>query len=497
MVMRKKIQRTLWIVGILLLITIVHLSSFVISYGKIWRDHNPLVLMDVSRLQKATVMKVERATKKEQLQAIVKEANEKGWKLSIAGSMHTQGGHTFYDNAVVLSMKDFDDVLELDTAAKTIRVEAGATWNEVQEYINPHRLAVKVMQSSNIFTVGGTMSSNAHGRDLDATSFVETVDSFRLLKPNGVIVNVSRTENPDLFRLVIGGYGMFGVILDATIRLTDDVILERDSRVMDYKEFPDYFEKKIQAQSGVALMLVRPSIHTGDAFLREMTVTTWKTSDIAEPANIRDLGVESHVIRDKFFFGLSRSYDWAKDLRWYLQKKIELSPAKRNFISRNNAMRPPETPLEFLDYYSTRNTDILQEYYVPVRNFIPFMDSFRNILQTEKMNVLSSTIRYVKANDETDLSYCPREDCFAVILMSNVSLSKEGQAHAEKVTQQLVDAALRQDGTYYVAYQLYPTHEQMHRAYPRAKKVFDRKRFYDPEERFMNKFYEKYGKISE
>jgi hypothetical protein len=77
--------------------------------------------------------------------------------------------------------------------------------------------------------------------------------------------------------------------------------------------------------------------------------------------------------------------------------------------------------------------------------------------------------------------------------MSNVGLSTNEQAHAERVTQQLVDAAIQYGGTYYLTYQLYPTPEQLHRAYPRASYAFERKRFYDPAETFMNQFYKKYG----
>ena len=54
--------------------------------------------------------------------------------------------------------------------------------------------------------------------------------------------------------------------------------------------------------------------------------------------------------------------------------------------------------------------------------------------------------------------------------MSNVGLSSEEQAHAESVTQQLVDAAIENGGTYYLTYQLYPTPEQLHRAYPKARR---------------------------
>ncbi|HYX81300.1 MAG TPA: hypothetical protein VE714_02835, partial [Gemmatimonadales bacterium] len=67
------------------------------------------------------------------------------------------------------------------------------------------------------------------------------------------------------------------------------------------------------------------------------------------------------------------------------------------------------------------------------------------------------------------------------------------QASARDVTRRLVDAAIEFDGTYYLTYQLYPTADQLHRAYPNARRAFERKRFYDSDELFTSQFYEAYG----
>jgi hypothetical protein len=102
-------------------------------------------------------------------------------------------------------------------------------------------------------------------------------------------------------------------------------------------------------------------------------------------------------------------------------------------------------------------------------------------------------VRYVSPNATPALAYAPKRPAFAIIQMSNVGLSADAQAHARAVTQQLVDAALAFGGTYYLTYQLYPTADQLHRAYPNARRAFERKRFYDPTELFSNQFYETYG----
>lgn len=477
-----------------LLVVIAYASTFAISYGDLFRSDDTLLAADVARLAPARITQLEHARDVEQLRAVIADARARGLKVSIAGSRHSQGGHTYSAGGVRLNMRSFNRVLAIDTLARTITVQSGATWDEVQRAIAPRGLAIKVMQSSNIFTVGGTLSANAHGRDLDVTQVVEVVQRFNVLLADGRVIDVSRTTQPELFSLVIGGYGMYGVILDVTLRLAPDELYEQRSAVMDYTDFPRHFAERVQADTSVVLMLARPSIDPDSAeFLREIVVATWHRAPAGRTASYV-LTEEANVLRDRFFLGLSRRFDWAKSLRWSLQKKIELGAGERRLVSRNNAMRPPLAPLELLHYTSRRNTDIIQEYYIPVEHFVAFMDRFRDILRTGRMNVLSSTVRYVSPNATPQLAYAPSRPAFAIIQMSNVGLSPDAQSHARAVTRRLVDAALECGGTYYLTYQLYPTAEQLHRAYPNARRAFERKRFYDPGELFTNQFYEAYGR---
>jgi decaprenylphospho-beta-D-ribofuranose 2-oxidase len=472
----------------------LYASTFVVSYGELFRANDPLLRTDVARIAPAKVERVSDAQEVEQLQTVLRDAKARKLKVSISGSRHSQGGHTYTAGGVVLNMRRFNRIRAIDPSAMTVTVESGATWDEVQRALAPRRLAVKVMQSSNIFTVGGTLSANAHGRDLDVMQAVDVVKRFGLLLADGSVVEVSRTTNPELFSLVIGGYGLYGVILDVTLQVTRDELYEQRSVSMDYTEFPGYFAQHIKSDPEIVLMLARPSIDPDSGrFLRELVVVTWRRAGGSQSGNF-SLTEEEHVLRDKFFFGLSRRFDWAKSLRWKLQKRVELGAGAARIVSRNNSMRPPLAPLELLDYRSRHDTDIIQEYYVPAESFVPFMDRFRRILTDGDLNVLSSTVRYVAPNATPALAYAPHKAAFAIIQMSNVPLSAEGQARAESVTRQLVDAALDYGGTYYLTYQLYPTAEQLHRAYPNARRAFERKRFYDPDEIFSNQFYEKYGR---
>ncbi|HEV8613509.1 MAG TPA: FAD-dependent oxidoreductase, partial [Gemmatimonadales bacterium] len=179
-----------------LLALVLYASTFVISYGDLLRAHDPQLATDVARLAPARVARVDTVLGVEQLRAALRDARARGLKVSIAGSRHSQGGHTYTAGALVLNMRGFNRIPAVDPAAMSVTVESGATWDEVQRAIAPRGLALKVMQSSNIFTVGGTLSANAHGRDIDVMQVVDVVERFRLLLADGSIVEVSRDQNP-------------------------------------------------------------------------------------------------------------------------------------------------------------------------------------------------------------------------------------------------------------------------------------------------------------
>src|SRR4051812_41756180 len=171
--MRAMKRRALALLAVVAAGLVLWLSSFVLEYDRWLIKADPLSRPDVARLLPAKVGRVERIHDVEQMKALLGEAKQKNLKVSIAGSRHSQGGQTYTDDALVFDMKGFNQILALDEKAKTLTAQAGATWDDVQHYVNPRRLAVKVMQSSYVFTLGGTLSANAHGRDLATTSVVE------------------------------------------------------------------------------------------------------------------------------------------------------------------------------------------------------------------------------------------------------------------------------------------------------------------------------------
>ncbi|WP_285767128.1 FAD-binding oxidoreductase [Peribacillus sp. SI8-4] len=449
---------------------------------------NHPIAEDISRLMPVKMKAIKAEDDEGALKKIVLEAKENDDPISIAGMQHSQGGQTLYPNGILLDMKNHNEILDLDVSEKRITVQSGATWADVQEYINPYGLALKVSQSQNIFTIGGSLSVNVHGRDIRHHALIETVESFRLLDAKGQILTVSRKENSELFSAVIGGYGLFGIILDVTLHLTDDELYQIKTKSLHYEEYTSYFKKEVLQNSEVKMHLARISVAPG-SYLDEMYVTDYyEANDQTKLPAYNALKRETIVAVPKFFLGLSRYNDWGKEQFWKIQESYT---AKLNgtMISRNNVMRSDSA---FMDYSNPSKTEVLQEYFVPVDQFADYIDDLRNVLTDEKdFNLLNITIRYVEQNDESLLSYA-KDDMFALVMLINQGTDDKGKQHAEKVIRSMIDVALTHDGSYYLPYYGYPTKAQFNEAYPHAVEFFHLKKKYDHDDRFMNLFYKEY-----
>lgn len=449
-------------------------------------DQDPFLITDYSRLHPVKVERVVQGQEEEQLVRLLQEARDNHLTVSIAGQRHSQGGHTYYKDGIVVDMTSFNRILSLDPAGRKIRVQAGATWKDVQDAANPYGLSVKTMQSQNIFTVGGSISINAHGRDIRNGSLIKSVESFRLLTADGQVKQVSRTENSDLFPLALGGYGLFGIILDVTLTLTEDEVYRVSTEKVTVEEYGRYFMNQVQSDPDIHMHIARISV-APDSFLTDMYAINYKADTQLPLEKYNQLKTtEDWVIPTKLLFQMNRASEWGKNVFWTLQQWY--FNQQQTVISRNNAMRSES---EFMEYREAGRNDLLQEYFIPVGEFSSFVRSFGEVLRDEHLNLLNITVRYVNRDQEAVLSYAA-EDMFALVCLFHVPLSDEGQAAFKRSVQSIIDRVIAHRGTYYLPYAAYPEKAQFKAAYPRYTEFWDKKSKYDPEGRFKNYFYEQY-----
>src|SRR5438552_2837573 len=158
--------------------------------------------------------------------AAIAAAKGENRAVCISGGRHAMGAQAFATDGVLIDIRKLDRVLGFDMERGLIEVESGTQWpkllaelTEAQRGRAKQWAFAQKQTGADRLTMGGCLSANVHGHGLTLPPFVGDVESFKLLDAKGELFNCSRAENPELFRLAIGGSGPFAVTYSVTLRL--------------------------------------------------------------------------------------------------------------------------------------------------------------------------------------------------------------------------------------------------------------------------------------
>ncbi|WP_079242543.1 FAD-binding oxidoreductase [Chryseobacterium indologenes] len=418
-----------------------------------------------------------------QLHQIIKYAKEKNLKISIAGAQHSMGGHTIYPNGILLNMLPYKH-MELDKKNNILTIGSGALWEDAIKYLDKHGKSIAVMQAFSSFSVGGSMSVNGHGWQKNLPPISSSVVSFSLMDQSGKILNCSREENPELFKLVIGGYGLFGIILDIKLKVVDNVALQYKYIRLSTDKYPSYYKKFISGNPDVNLVFGRLRI-SDKHFLEEATINYF------EKANEKPLPLPLQNAKNeetkRLVFRSTVNSEYGKRLRWDLETGLN-KMTKNAVYSRDELLNDHVSLIENKD---PNSTDLLQEYFIPERNFSQFIKDIKPVLKSSGLDLLNITIRAVNKDEDSYMNYA-KEEVFGFVFLFNQKKTEKQERAMKLLTNHLVDIALKNEGTFYLPYRLHIGREKMRKVYPQAESFFELKRKYDPSEIFDNKFYQHY-----
>jgi FAD/FMN-containing dehydrogenase len=445
---------------------------------------------DFSRMNRAKVSQVVETGKdtdetEKQLIETVKYAAKNKLHISIAGKKHSMGGQTIYPGGIVVDMLPFKNMW-LNKRRKILHVQTGALWSDIIPYLDKHKLAVNIMQSDSPFSVGGSISVNCHGWQHDSQPIASTVDSFRILLANGKIVRCSREQNKELFSLALGGYGLFGIILDADIKVVPNERYSYNRQVIPAKDYISKYREMVSSNSDIKMAYGRISV-APDSYFNEAIIYYMK-NEPTKDGSVPKLIVDSKI--DQITRGIFRGSvgsDYGKNLRWDAEKNLQpLIDSK--YYSRNQLMNGD---VKGYVNQSNDNTEILHEYFLPPENFNSFLNILKTTVKEYHTDLLNITVRNVKEDTDTFLRYADKE-MFALVLYFNYKRTDDADKNMEKMTQKLIDSALDLQGKYYLPYRLHATNEQFLRSYPQAGEFLALKKKYDPDLLFQNMLFMKY-----
>jgi len=441
------------------------------------------VVNDITQLNPIVVDRVIAPTSVEQICAVVRSTRG---PISIGGGRNSQGGQTATEHGLQLDMRRFDKVVGFDPGKKAITVQAGITWREIQETIDPFDLSVGIMQTYANFTVGGSLSVDCHGRYVNAGPIVFSVRSIKVVLADGDVVVASPAAHSDIYYAAIGGYGGIGVIAEATLALTDNTRVERRSAVMPIGDYKDYFFAHVRSSPTAVF-------HNGDIYPPGYDVVravTWSQTD-------RPVTVAERLTNRHESYRLDHDLIWVITEvpfgKWLRQHVIDPVMYMGNpVVWRNHEASYDTAELEPLS--RRHSTYVLQEYFVPVERFDEFHPKMAEILNRHHVNVVNVSIRHAPKDPGTLLAWA-RSEVFAFVIYYKQGTSGADKAEVSVWTRELVNAAVSLGGTYYLPYQIQATPEQFRAAYPRIGEFLALKRQVDPKNKFRNKLWDAYDPV--
>ena len=261
-----------------------------------------------------------------QVADLLKVAQQFHVPVTVRGGGLTTEGESIAFGGVLLDMTGMSRVLRIDADTLTVRTEAGIFWHSLAEELRRLNMDYLSAPLNLTSSVGGTLGVG--GIDVNSPRLGCSADqalSLQVVTPTGEIVECSDIQNAELFQRVILGYGQFGVITEATLKIRPYTPLRmhyfyygslrtaiEDLQLLDRNDASDYSGILTIMDCAVNLLVAFDNAEREAAFK-----ANWQQ-------RLRGHGEFSFALH---MFGRYTLRPWKLGEAWYLfQRKRELFP---------------------------------------------------------------------------------------------------------------------------------------------------------------------------
>ena len=450
-----------------------------------------------SQLNRTRVRELLRPHTRNELAEIVNSATRKSLPISVSGCRHSMGGQQFATDSICIDIRDLDRVISFDRERGLLEAEAGIQWPKlIRAYLEAQAdqkkqwgIAQK-QTGADTFTLGGSLSANVHGRGLKMKPLISNIEAFTLINADGKSIRCSREENSELFRLAIGGYGLFGLIETVTLRLVPRQKLKRVVEITGANDLPKRFEERI-AQGFLYGDFQFSVDEKSPEFLQRGVFSCYQPISDDEPV------VAEKKLHDNDWLELLRLAYSDRDKAFKRYCEYYLSTNGQTYWSDTNQLSAylPNYAQKIREQIGGEESSlIITEIYVPRPDLPDFLRQAADLLRSNGTTVIYGTVRLLEKDNESFLAWAKQP--YACIIFNLLTFhTPSGIEASARSFRGLIDLAIPHSGSYYLTYHKFAKPGQVLACYPQFKEFLSLKRKYDPSERFQSDWYGYYRKL--
>ena len=456
-----------------------------------------VVVNDIhSQLNATSVARLLEPAGLDEIVEAVRAARNAGAQLSLCGGRHAMGGQQFGTDAWLLDLRRHAAIHSFDEERGIIVADAGIQWPELiagcAALHRGNRRAWGIRQKqtgADRLTLGGSLSANIHGRGLRMPPIIADVEAFTLVDASGNVRQCSRTQDADLFRLAIGGYGLFGIIADVALRLMPRVKVERRVEVISLEELLRVPEERDTREWLFGDFQYSIDEHSPD-FLRRGVFSAYHRVEDERPVpdEQRELG-DDDWRRLLLLAHTDRARVFEEYAGYYLSTNGQLYWSDTHQLGTYFDGYHAEIDRQLAASYES--SEMITEIYVPRPALGAFMGHAAELLRRGGVPVIYGTIRLIERDEESFLAWA-REPWACIIFNLCVAHTPPGLAAAQTVFRGLIDLAIAQGGSYYLTYHRWASRAQVEACHPRFREFLRLKEAHDPTALFTSDWHRHY-----
>jgi xylitol oxidase len=295
-------------------------------------------------------------------------------KLKVLGTRHCFNGIAD-STANLIAMRDMDQLVALDPAARTVTVEAGMTYGQLGPYLHDRGFALHNLASLPHISIGGACATATHGSGVKNGNLATAVSALEIITGGGDVVKLSRARDGKVFAGAVVHLGALGVLTRITLDLQPTFLVRQDV----YENLPtaqlhDHFDDIFSSGYSVSLF------------------TDWRGGRVNEVWLKRRIPEGAALDARPEFYGATLA---TTDLHPIASLSAENCTPQRGVPGPWHERLPHFR----MGFTPSAGNELQAEYFVPLRNGVEALRAIERLRDQIVPHLLISELRTIDADD--------------------------------------------------------------------------------------------------